>query len=89
MAERKVSCRDCVHYDVCYLVHGYGADENDPCDRFTAFDNCEVVVRCKNCIHTEYPDRYARPEDKIVWCKRRKVYMPLKGFCSDGKEKEK
>ena len=51
-------------------------------------DDLILVVRCKDCIHTEYPDRYARPEDKIVWCKRRSAYVPLKGFCSYGKEKE-
>lgn len=82
MAERKVSCRDCLHYDVCYLIEHYGADENETCDRFTAFDDCEVVVRCKNCIHSAYP------EARIIWCKRRSAYMPLNGFCSDGRERE-
>lgn len=45
-------------------------------------DDLIWVVRCKNCIHS------AHPEERIVWCKRRRAYMPLKGFCSDGKEKE-
>lgn len=83
-----MACKGCVHYDVCMLVDRSEGAENEPCGHFAAFDNCEVVVRCKNCIHTEYPDRYARPEDKIIWCKRRSAYMPLNGFCSDGKEKE-
>ena len=40
------------------------------------------VVRCKNCDYSSHP------EERIVWCNRRKTYMALNGFCSDGKEKE-
>lgn len=77
-----MACKDCLYYEVCMLVDRSAGADNEPCDRFTAFENCEVVVRCKNCIHS------AHPEERIVWCKRKREYMPLKGFCSDGKEKE-
>lgn len=39
------------------------------------------VVRCKNCAHSAYP------EERIVWCKRQRVYMPLNGYCSYGGRK--
>ena len=78
-----MTCKDCLHYRLCYLIAHYDADEDcTDCDEFVPFDKCELVVRCKDCIHSSHP------EERIVWCKRRKTYMPLKGFCSDGKEKE-
>lgn len=76
-----MTCKDCVHYEMCYLIGKYGTCDK-LCDAFLPFDKCELVVRCKDCIHSSHP------EERIVWCKRRKTYMPLKGFCSDGKEKE-
>lgn len=39
------------------------------------------VVRCKKCVHHAYP------EERIVWCKRQRVYMPVNGYCSYGNRK--
>jgi hypothetical protein len=29
-----MTCKDCVHYDVCYLIETYGADDNELCNHF-------------------------------------------------------
>lgn len=76
-----MACKDCVHYEVCMLVDRSDGAENEPCDRFTAFDNCEAVVRCHDC------DLSAYPEAKIVWCKRHNKYMPVNGYCNYGARK--
>lgn len=76
-----MDCKDCVHYEVCYMTNRPGGQKDEVCDRFTAFDSVEVVVRCKDCAYSSYP------VERIVWCDRRHNYMPLNGFCSDGKEK--
>ena len=76
-----MDCKDCVHYDVCMLVDLSDDAENVPCGHFVAFEDCELVVRCKDCAHSAYPD------EKIVWCKWNNRYMPLRGFCNGGKER--
>ena len=33
--DREATCKECLHYDVCYLIEHYGADEYELCDHFT------------------------------------------------------
>ena len=43
--EREASCKDCIHYDVCYHIEHYGREtETDkPCKKFKSDDVVEVV----------------------------------------------
>lgn len=43
--EREASCKDCIHYDVCYHIEHYGREtETDkPCKKFKSADVVEVV----------------------------------------------
>ena len=45
-----MTCKDCIHYDVCYHVEHYGRElETDkPCEQFKSADVIEVV-RCSEC----------------------------------------
>jgi hypothetical protein len=44
-----MTCKDCVHYDKCYLIEHYGADEAETCEDFKNKSNYEEVVHCKDC----------------------------------------
>lgn len=43
--EREATCKECVHYDVCYYIEHYGREiETDkPCKQFKSADVVEVV----------------------------------------------
>ena len=89
-------CVNCVHCGVCSRFQPYGKHKNEPCSCFVSCENATMVVRCKNCTFA-YPDARiiwyntlsaAPPDERILWCVQQKTYMPLNGFCSDGKERE-
>ena len=46
-----MTCKDCVHYNMCYLIEHYGADEDEFCDCDDFINKADVVpvVRCKDC----------------------------------------
>lgn len=48
-----MTCKDCIHYDVCYHIEHYGRElETDqPCKDFKPSVNMIEVVRCKDCKH--------------------------------------
>ena len=47
-----MTCQDCVHYEVCYLIEHYGADIDDcidcdhfkPKSRFVELPNDEMII---------------------------------------------
>ena len=76
-----MDCKDCVHYEVCYMTNRPGGQKDEVCDRFTDFEKIAVVVRCKSCVHSDYPG------ERIVWCKLNRKYTPFNGYCNYGKER--
>ena len=44
-----MACKDCIHYDKCYLIEHYGADEEEICKDFKNKADFVKVVRCKDC----------------------------------------
>lgn len=57
-----MTCKDCVHYEVCYLIETYGADDTEICNLFKnkadfvdvkygewRISNRKEVCICSNC----------------------------------------
>ena len=44
-----VTCKDCIHYDIC-IFHLNG-NENEQCKQFLKTADVVEVVRCKDCKH--------------------------------------
>ena len=82
-----MTCKDCIHYAICYLLEHYGADEEELCKGFISNDVVEVV-KCEKC---KYKDDCAR---QMVHTRRDYVleqnistYNKV-DFCSYGERKE-
>lgn len=49
-------CKDCLHYDACYIIEEYGDDGETGveygCNKFLYRDEYVPVVRCKDCKHS-------------------------------------
>lgn len=43
--EHEATCKDCIHYDVCYRIEHYGREleTQEPCELFKSADVVEVV----------------------------------------------
>ena len=78
------TCKDCLHFPVCYLIEHYGADEDELCEDFKAAADVVEVVRCKDCVYASrdgYICRYSvgrvtSPDD---YCKNGVAKMDGKG----------
>lgn len=55
----KMTCKDCIHYDIC-VFHLKG-NENEKCLHFKNNADLVEVVRCKDCEHWEATD------DGVSW----------------------
>lgn len=60
-----LTCRDCLHYPMCYLVGGTVKDE--PCMNFVRDDVIEVV-RCEDCVFWQ-DNNGGYPHEECRWCK--------------------
>lgn len=51
--ERDATCKNCLHYDVCYHIEHYGRhmETDEPCVCFINKSDVVAVVRCKDCKH--------------------------------------
>ena len=94
-----MTCKDCVHYDVCQ----YHIDEETDmtiteCGRFINKADFVEVVRCKDCMHSREFDKHCEinrfahrhcamdrgEEIKNVWHKYKKYYKDYSVVDYDG-----
>lgn len=60
-----LTCRDCLHYPMCYFVGG--AVKEEPCINFVRDDVIEVV-RCEDCVFWQ-DNNGGYPHEECRWCK--------------------
>ena len=82
-----MTCKDCVHYDVCYLIEHYGADEDKACvcKYFKNKADFVEVVRCKDC-------KKAIGEHPLLdekFCVIHDCSVPEDYYCASGERKDK
>lgn len=84
--EPKITCKDCIHYDIC-VFHTKG-NENEKCQHFKNKADVVEVVRCKDCQCAQELDKHCDinrtaykhcsllrgEETNNVWHKYRKYY---------------
>ena len=76
--KREATCKDCLHYDVCYLIEHYGADEDETCSYFTSAADAVAVVRCKDCA-------YSNESGTICMYDVGRATQPM-GYCDKGEK---
>ena len=76
-----MTCKDCIHYDKCYLIEHYGADESEVCKDFKNKADFVEVVRCINCKSRMFSDMY-------IECSKRLEIVRADDFCSYGERKD-
>lgn len=76
------SCKECVHYDVCYHIEHYGRhmETEEPCGGFLNKADYAEVVRCKDCKYYCLP--YGACYNNL-----HSFMVGEKAFCSYGKRK--
>ena len=82
-----MTCKDCIHIDLCYLHEHYGKDENDKaCKKYfkNKADFVEVV-RCSECKYNNFEEAngtvHCYKDDYI------REYRKPNDFCSYGERK--
>ena len=90
--ECNVTCKNCIHYDVCYHIEHYGRElETDkPCEQFKSSDMVDII-RCKDCKNCDsfYPNKKIGEEPELVYfCKIEHHATGADDFCSCGKKKK-
>lgn len=76
-----MTCKDCVHYDVC--TFNLTGNENENCPQFLNKAGVVEVVRCKDCKHSEETEPVFGITD--YECKKLKVQcLSACDFCSYG-----
>ena len=83
-----MTCKDCLYYEMCYMVEHYGWSEEDgTCVNFKNKADFVEVVRCKNCKHCDhfYPSKAIGEEAVETWyCEWSKGSRLPDDFCSCG-----
>ena len=81
-----MTCKDCIHYDIC--IFHYRGDENEKCPHFKNKANAVEVVRCKDCKHCHEYQKWNF--DRYLGCNfNGEIYeVSPKHFCSFGERKE-
>ena len=87
-----ITCKDCIHYPMCYFIeqHGRDLETDEPCKNFV-LDNIVEVVRCKDCQHCalEFKEqRFGEPSKYIRVCLLHDHETTLDDYCSFGVRKE-
>ena len=61
-----MTCKDCIHYDVCYYIEHYGREieTSEPCKKFKS--KYDVVGHGKWLV-VEYPHKYECSECYFEW----------------------
>ena len=82
-----MTCKDCIHYDVCYHIEHYGRliETEEPCGGFKNKADFVEVVRCKDCKYCEQ-SKYSN----VMFCDWHREYFRTKpdDFCSYGERKD-
>lgn len=71
-----MTCKDCIHYDMCYLIEHYGADEDKACvckDFKNKSDYAEVKTVSEKIIRKQ-------AEVSNYWQNDVKQYRAMKGY---------
>ena len=92
-----MSCKDCIHYDVCLIVEiSANKDEEDyytefGCDDFkNKADFVEVKCRCKDCKYYRFRSLFGKVRmwcDKHTYDEDEPIYVKPDDFCSYGERK--
>lgn len=81
-----MACKDCVHYDVCYLLDWGGK----PCEHYKNKADFVEIVRCKDCKEYDVRNGECRLHSfHPVYGEHFEVEMYGNDFCSYGERKEK
>ena len=84
-----MTCKDCIHYDVCQDLR-YGditdCDSQDCGGFFQNKADFVEVVRCKDCRHCEDYDE----QDEYGWyhCAMHEMPTKLENFCNFGEKND-
>lgn len=85
-----MTCKDCLHYDVCYHIEHYGrlTETEEPCGGFKNKADFVEVVRCKDCKNYKPQAKSAHwNSEKRYCCRCATVKVSDNDFCSYGQRK--
>lgn len=80
-----MTCKDCIHYDVCLPNSAAYGHKLKPCSKFKNKADFVEVVRCKDCKHYKPYDKPV--EDFDGKCTVRECETDENEFCSYGERK--
>ena len=87
------TCKDCVHFGVCYLIEHYGADPTEDgmeheCQDFKDRNEYKEVVRCKDCVYWAGGENTIEAYGK-TWsgCKYTEKWRAEDDYCSCGERR--
>ena len=85
-----MSCKDCIHYDVCVIVEHSDTDYDHyseyGCEDFKNKADFVEVVRCEKCKHYEAVKKHN--DDFDGWCVLYDGLTCKNDFCSYGERRD-